>query len=291
MGTPACPNRSTMLRIHTPGHRTDEAFRRRRRKRRADLQQLRHESRIVRNPVAHHDAAAGLCHPDHLLGYVERLGCEHGAKHGKRQIKRMVGDAFQVARISLLKFQIGETRLRRSPVPGLNQIAGDVDSNDFSPRRASGTAVVPSPQPRSSTRSGGAIPRDFTTASPDSRMSAAISVKSPFSHNALFGFIATHLFSWNEVAQLYHSRCRIAAASNRVTHLPPIRPADTLPSKPKTPAQSTAGDTHHHGNHQHPPSPPSNPSSPPPSPAPSSPSAPSSSAPSSASSSEPSPST
>ena len=94
------------VRFHTPGHRTDEAFRRRRRKRRADLQQLRHESWIVRNPVAHHNAAARFCHPDHLLSYVEGLGCEHGAEHRERQIKRIVGDAFQVARISLLKFQI-----------------------------------------------------------------------------------------------------------------------------------------------------------------------------------------
>src|SRR5262245_35407033 len=56
------------------------------------------------------------------------------------------------------------------------------------PKRARGIAVVPSPQPRSKTLSGGVMPRDFTRASPDCRMRAAISVKSPFSHNALFGF-------------------------------------------------------------------------------------------------------
>src|SRR5262245_41185355 len=61
------------------------------------------------------------------------------------------------------------------------------------PVRASGIAVVPSPQPRSKTRSGGAIPSDSTTTSPDWRMKAAISVKSPFSHNALFGFIISPL--------------------------------------------------------------------------------------------------
>src|ERR1051326_5749914 len=57
------------------------------------------------------------------------------------------------------------------------------------PRRARGSAVVPSQQPTSRIRIGVVIPRDFTSTSPDSRMNAAISVKSPFSHSALFGFI------------------------------------------------------------------------------------------------------
>src|SRR3954464_10865997 len=61
------------------------------------------------------------------------------------------------------------------------------------PRRPSGIAVVPSPQPRSSTRAGGVTPSDATRASPESRMKAAISVKSPFSQSALFGFMATPL--------------------------------------------------------------------------------------------------
>src|SRR5258706_15967519 len=68
------------------------------------------------------------------------------------------------------------------------------------PKRAKGTAVVPSPQPRSKTRSGVVTPRDLTSASPDSRINAAIFVKSPFSHSALFRFIVesfhlTHLSS------------------------------------------------------------------------------------------------
>src|SRR3989344_4594042 len=63
------------------------------------------------------------------------------------------------------------------------------------PKRARGTAVVPSPQPRSKTRSGVVIPRDLTSASPDWRMKAATAVKSPFSHNALFGFIFLFSFS------------------------------------------------------------------------------------------------
>src|SRR5580765_5898967 len=62
------------------------------------------------------------------------------------------------------------------------------------PNRARGSAVVPSPHPRSKTRMEGLIARELTTASPDSRMNAAISVKSPFSHNALFGFMRSLLY-------------------------------------------------------------------------------------------------
>src|SRR3989344_5621896 len=64
------------------------------------------------------------------------------------------------------------------------------------PKRARGIAVVPSPQPRSNTLIGGVTPRDETTASPDCRIKAAISVKSPFSHNALFGFIFVWLLDY-----------------------------------------------------------------------------------------------
>ena len=61
------------------------------------------------------------------------------------------------------------------------------------PSFASGRAVVPSPQPRSSTFMPGVMPRPRTSASPLSRMLAAIRVKSPFSHNAWFGFTVTYL--------------------------------------------------------------------------------------------------
>src|SRR5215218_7478222 len=57
------------------------------------------------------------------------------------------------------------------------------------PNCASGSAVVPSPQARSSTFSPFVISSDFATASPLSLIVAAMRVKSPFSHNALFGFI------------------------------------------------------------------------------------------------------
>jgi hypothetical protein len=56
------------------------------------------------------------------------------------------------------------------------------------PRRAAGSAVVPSPQPRSSTFAPFPTPRPRANASPLSRIVAAMRVKSPFSHSAWFGF-------------------------------------------------------------------------------------------------------
>ena len=103
-----------------------------------------------------------------------------------------------------MKLQILETGLGSAPVAGFDQVAGDVDSDNFGAQTARGRAVVPSPQPRSRTRSGGLIPREFTRASPDSRMKAAMAVKSPFSHKALFGFAAAGVM----VDLLYHASGR-----------------------------------------------------------------------------------
>ena len=61
------------------------------------------------------------------------------------------------------------------------------------PSFAAGKAVVPSPQPRSSTSSPSVIPNVATSASPLSRMLSAMRVKSPFSHSALFGFIVVDI--------------------------------------------------------------------------------------------------
>ena len=46
----------------------------------------------------------------------------------------MITDPFEVARISLLKSQPAESRLRNSSIPGIDQIRGNVDSHDFSPQ-------------------------------------------------------------------------------------------------------------------------------------------------------------
>src|SRR4051812_40607189 len=61
------------------------------------------------------------------------------------------------------------------------------------PSLADGSAVVPSPHPRSSTFNPGVTPSPATRAAPLSLMVAAMRVKSPFSHNALFGFIRIFL--------------------------------------------------------------------------------------------------
>jgi hypothetical protein len=47
----------------------------------------------------------------------------------------MVVDPLQVARISLLKSQSVETRSRRSFVPGINEVLGYIDSNNFGPQK------------------------------------------------------------------------------------------------------------------------------------------------------------
>src|SRR5260221_8364423 len=67
----------------------------------------------------------------------------------------MVTDPLQVARISLLKCQSFEPPLRSSFVPGVNEVPGNVDSNNFSTQKGEGNrrgaisaAEVQSPQRR-----------------------------------------------------------------------------------------------------------------------------------------------
>ena len=85
--------------------------------------------------LPHHNAATWLRDTHHLLRHVEGLGSKHCAEYGHGQIKRMVADPLQVSRIALLKFQLIETRLRGSLVPCVNQVLGDVDSNNFCPQK------------------------------------------------------------------------------------------------------------------------------------------------------------
>ena len=77
--------------------------------------------------------------------------------------------------------------LRRALVPSFDQVPRDIDAQDVRAEFRLGKAVVPSPQPRSSTFSPLVIPSLCTSASPLSRMVSAIRVKSPFSQSALFG--------------------------------------------------------------------------------------------------------
>src|SRR5436190_8201040 len=78
------------------------------------------------------------------------------------------------------RFFPASTRLRAISTPSTS-----------APSFAAGNAVVPSPQPRSRTLSPFVIPSRCTSASPLSRMVAAMRVKSPFSQSALFGFMET----------------------------------------------------------------------------------------------------
>src|SRR5207253_10936739 len=51
----------------------------------------------------------------------------------ERQIKGVVADPFQVARISFLEFQSVQTLLRSPPVSGVDEVLRNVDSHDFGP--------------------------------------------------------------------------------------------------------------------------------------------------------------
>ena len=79
----------------------------------------------------------------------------------------MIGDAFQIARISLLKGQVLETCLGGAPVPCFHQVAGNVDPHNFHSRPGQRNRRSAIPPPRSNARSGGFTPSDSTTASPD----------------------------------------------------------------------------------------------------------------------------
>src|SRR5579871_1590793 len=82
------------------------------------------------------------------------------------------------------------------------------------PSLAAGSAVVPSPEPRSRTLMPGLIPRSLTSASPLALMLSAMRVKSPFSHRSLFGFIGSLPFVWSydrHPAWRRETRARLAA--------------------------------------------------------------------------------
>src|SRR5262249_331606 len=70
------------------------------------------------------------------------------------------------------------------------------------PSRAAGSAVVPSPHPRSKTLSPLVIPSPLTSASPLSLILSAIRVKSPFSQSALFGFIGS--LPWTSLGKSWY---------------------------------------------------------------------------------------
>ena len=50
----------------------------------------------------------------------------------------MISDALQVARIALLKSQLRQACLRRSPVSCLNEVFGNIDSHNFGSQSCEG---------------------------------------------------------------------------------------------------------------------------------------------------------
>ena len=181
--------------LDAPGHRADEPFRRRRGVRRADLQNLRHQRRIIGDPVSHHDPTAGPCHANHLLRDIERSRREHRPEDADDEVEAVVLELVQVRCVAFLEPELVRPRASARLFPASTRLLAMSTPSTSAPRLAAGTAVVPSPHPRSKTSSPGVISRLSTSASPLSRMLSAMRVKSPFSHNALFGFTDSSLSS------------------------------------------------------------------------------------------------
>src|SRR5205085_2374465 len=109
-------------------HGTDEPFWRWRRVGGADLQDLRHERRIVRDPVPHDDPASGPRHPDHLLRHVEGLRREHRTEDADDEVEAVVLELVQIARIAFLEPAVRDAERLRTTIAGLDEVAGDVDT-------------------------------------------------------------------------------------------------------------------------------------------------------------------
>src|SRR5438874_1644993 len=124
--------------LDPPCHRADEAFRRWRGISGADLQNLRHQRWVIRNPVSHDDSAARPGHTHHLLGDIERLGREHRTKDADNEVKVTVLQLVQIGGISFLKSAIGKPLFLCALVSGLNKISGNIDAQHFSSKSRGG---------------------------------------------------------------------------------------------------------------------------------------------------------
>jgi hypothetical protein len=186
---PRCHKSLDHVALDPPCHRADEAFGRWRRVGGADLQDLRNQRRIAGNPVPHHHPAAGSGHPHHFPGHVERPGRKHGSEDADDEVEALIGELAQIVGIAFLEPAVRQALCLRAPVPGFDEIARDVDAEDVSaePGRRQGRRPVATSQVQHLQSRG--MPSPATTTSPLSRMLAAMRVKSPFSHDALFGFI------------------------------------------------------------------------------------------------------
>ena len=80
----------------------------------------------------------------------------------------MITDAFQAARVTLVKFQPSEAQCRRSFVACLDEVSGNVDANDFRAHlRKRDRRRAISATKLQSARNGGVISSDSIKASPD----------------------------------------------------------------------------------------------------------------------------
>src|SRR6476619_2531757 len=84
-----------------PGHRADEARRRRRGVSRADAQRFGDQGRIAGDPIAHHDAPAAPGYADHFSRDVVGSRGEHRAEDADDEVETAVANAVEVGRVAL----------------------------------------------------------------------------------------------------------------------------------------------------------------------------------------------
>jgi hypothetical protein len=118
-------------------------------------------------PVPHDDPTSGRV--TRTISLATSSG--RGANMAPKMLDEVERTIFQLVRgcIALLKVAVRKALGSCTLVPRLDQVARDVDSTTSAPRLAAGSAVVPSPHPRSNT-SAFVIPSPSTSASPLSLM-------------------------------------------------------------------------------------------------------------------------
>src|SRR5206468_8974056 len=95
---------------------------------RADFKDLRHQCRVIGNPVSHDDPSASSGHAHHLFGHVEWLWREHGAKDAYDEVKHLVLQLMQIGSVSFLKFAVRQIMFPCALVPGLYEVLRNIDA-------------------------------------------------------------------------------------------------------------------------------------------------------------------
>ena len=206
--------------LDPPRHRADETLGRRRRVGRADLEDLGDQGRIVGNPVAHDDPAAGPRHTDELLGDVERLRREHRSEDADDEV-----EASSSRSAGSMRRLLG-TGSCRGPasarvVAGLDEVARDVDTQHVraEPRRRQRGGAVTAPEVQDLEPVGDPQFLDERLAALSHRRRDASEVA--LSHSAWFGFIDRSFRSWScDRTRWFVRASRIAPRVLRATHDP-----------------------------------------------------------------------